>query len=331
MARGITENDVWTACDALLLTGARPTIERVRQHIGSGSPNTVSPYLDTWFKGLGSRIKDPAAFAAAPELPDPIQQAAKHFWEVALAETRRDFDQRIQDGLAAALANIQAEKDKAAQAKAAADDASLRAARLKSELEERGQLFDQAQRDLAAERARLDEVRAALAASTERLRRQEESSAMELAELRRQMASATERADAADRRVALELERERITRAKVERHAQSLQKGIEALRATSAATVESLQQKLSVAREREKAFEGQHVAAVAELRLERQRLAELRIASEAVEADASTARSQAAGLQASLNRLVALVEARTLRESKPRPTRGVKASTRCGE
>lgn len=99
MARGVTEEDVWTACDALLLAGARPTIERVRQHIGRGSPNTVSPYLDTWFKGLGGRIKDPAAFAAPPELPNPIQQAAKHFWEVALAETRRDFDKRLQDGL----------------------------------------------------------------------------------------------------------------------------------------------------------------------------------------------------------------------------------------
>lgn len=326
MARGITENDVWMACDALLLAGARPTIERVRQHIGSGSPNTVSPYLDTWFKGLGSRIKDPAAFAAAPELPDPIQQAAKHFWEVALAETRRDFDQRIQDGLAAAVANVEAEKDRAAQANAAAYDTSLKAARLKSELEEQGQLFDQAQRDLAAERARLDEVRAALAASTERLRRQEEVSTAELSEVHRQLNAAIERADAADRRVALELERERTSRTKAERHAESLQKSMDALRDASSATAECLQQKLDAARDREKTLEGQHVAAVAELKLERQRLTELRVASEAVAADASTARSQAASLQASLDRLAALVEARSLRESKPRPTRGVRAS-----
>ncbi|WP_196360993.1 DNA-binding protein, partial [Achromobacter xylosoxidans] len=42
MATGITEQDVWRAADALLLEGARPTIERVRQKIGRGSPNTVS-------------------------------------------------------------------------------------------------------------------------------------------------------------------------------------------------------------------------------------------------------------------------------------------------
>ncbi|MGO4401164.1 DNA-binding protein [Achromobacter sp. PAB15] len=90
MATGITENDVWTAADALLLEGARPTIERVRQKIGRGSPNTVSPHLETWFRALGARIKDPGAFAAAPAIPDPITQAATHFWEAALAEARAE-------------------------------------------------------------------------------------------------------------------------------------------------------------------------------------------------------------------------------------------------
>lgn len=90
MATGITETDVWTAADALLLEGARPTIERVRLKIGRGSPNTVSPHLETWFRALGARIKDPGAFAAAPAIPDPITQAATHFWETALAEARAE-------------------------------------------------------------------------------------------------------------------------------------------------------------------------------------------------------------------------------------------------
>lgn len=90
MATGITETDVWTAADALLLEGARPTIERVRQKIGRGSPNTVSPHLETWFRALGARIKDPGAFAAAPAIPDPVAQAAAHFWETALAEARAE-------------------------------------------------------------------------------------------------------------------------------------------------------------------------------------------------------------------------------------------------
>src|SRR4051794_16973760 len=98
-SRGISEHDVWQACDALLLEGARPTIERVRQKIGRGSPNTVSPYLDTWFSKLGARVKDPMAFSAPPAIPDPVQQAAAHFWEVAQAEARKDFDERLRSGL----------------------------------------------------------------------------------------------------------------------------------------------------------------------------------------------------------------------------------------
>ncbi len=96
MAAGITESDVWTAADALLLEGARPTIERVRQKIGRGSPNTVSPHLETWFRSLGARIQDPRAFAAPPDVPEPIAQAATHFWEAALAAARAEQAQAYQ-------------------------------------------------------------------------------------------------------------------------------------------------------------------------------------------------------------------------------------------
>ncbi|KRA01714.1 DNA-binding protein [Achromobacter sp. Root565] len=97
MATGITESDVWSAADALLLEGARPTIERVRQKIGRGSPNTVSPHLETWFRALGARIQDPRAFAAPPAVPDPIAQAATHFWEAALAAARAEQAQAYQE------------------------------------------------------------------------------------------------------------------------------------------------------------------------------------------------------------------------------------------
>lgn len=93
MATGITENDVWKAADALLLEGQRPTIERVRQKIGRGSPNTVQPHLDSWFRGLGARIRDPKAFAAPSSTPDPITQVAEHLWQVALSEARASVEQ----------------------------------------------------------------------------------------------------------------------------------------------------------------------------------------------------------------------------------------------
>lgn len=43
--RGVQMDDVWAAADAVLNQGERPTIERVRQQLGRGSPNTVGPML----------------------------------------------------------------------------------------------------------------------------------------------------------------------------------------------------------------------------------------------------------------------------------------------
>ncbi|HSD40084.1 MAG TPA: DNA-binding protein [Rhodocyclaceae bacterium] len=88
MASGITEQDVFRAADAILLDGLRPTVERVRQKIGRGSPNTVSPHLDVWFKGLGARIHDPQAFATSATTPDPVSQVAGQLWQIALTEAR---------------------------------------------------------------------------------------------------------------------------------------------------------------------------------------------------------------------------------------------------
>jgi chromosome segregation ATPase len=97
-SRGISETDVWQAADALLLEGARPTIERVRLKIGRGSPNTVSPYLETWFKHLGARIADPQAFSSPPALPDPISQAATYFWEAAMTQARAEVAATLEAG-----------------------------------------------------------------------------------------------------------------------------------------------------------------------------------------------------------------------------------------
>jgi len=110
---GIRETDVWDAADALLLEGARPTIERIRQKAGRGSPNTVGPYLDTWFKGLGARIRDPGAFAAAPAVPDPVAQAAAHFWETALSVARGEATGALageREALDAAAADLDAQR-----------------------------------------------------------------------------------------------------------------------------------------------------------------------------------------------------------------------------
>lgn len=107
--RGITEKDVWQAADALLMAGRRPTIEAVRMHLGRGSPNTVITHLDTWFKGLGARLQDPAAYSPPPAVPQPIAAAALHFWETALATARGEL-QADRDSLARATEELEADR-----------------------------------------------------------------------------------------------------------------------------------------------------------------------------------------------------------------------------
>ncbi|MEJ8815516.1 DNA-binding protein [Variovorax ureilyticus] len=92
-SRGIQESDVFAAADALLAEGKRPTIERVRQHIGRGSPNTVSPMLEKWFASLGDRLVGaPGVAGSKPAGNDPdgmplgVRNVAKLLWETARRE-----------------------------------------------------------------------------------------------------------------------------------------------------------------------------------------------------------------------------------------------------
>ncbi|MFP3700417.1 hypothetical protein SB758_33630, partial [Burkholderia sp. SIMBA_013] len=41
-------------------------------------------------RSLGARIQDPGAFSAPAAVPEPVAQAAAHFWESALAAARAE-------------------------------------------------------------------------------------------------------------------------------------------------------------------------------------------------------------------------------------------------
>src|ERR1700674_4565639 len=85
--RGVSAGDVERAADALLRAGERPTIEKVREKLGSGSPNTINPLLDAWWKRLSARLD--AGPAALHRLPESVALAAEALWMRALDEGRR--------------------------------------------------------------------------------------------------------------------------------------------------------------------------------------------------------------------------------------------------
>jgi chromosome segregation ATPase len=93
--RGIQKEDVWAAADALIAEGQRPTIERVRLHLGRGSPNTVSPLLDGWFATLGARLRGQPAGSGAAELPAPVAQAATALWQRACEQAQQAAGERL--------------------------------------------------------------------------------------------------------------------------------------------------------------------------------------------------------------------------------------------
>jgi len=110
MAKGITEAQVHAAADTLLAGGERPTVDRLRAQLGTGSPNTVTRWLDTWWRGLGARLQAQQCKVALPEAPAGVVAAASQLWEQALGAA-----QAVTDNASAA------ERQALAEARAALD------------------------------------------------------------------------------------------------------------------------------------------------------------------------------------------------------------------
>jgi len=88
--RGVQQEEVWAAADALIAAGERPTIERVRLKIGRGSPNTVSPMLESWFATLAPRLGVAASGSQPAEegTPKELHQALNGVWAATVAAAR---------------------------------------------------------------------------------------------------------------------------------------------------------------------------------------------------------------------------------------------------
>ncbi|CAN7725683.1 DNA-binding protein [Variovorax sp. LjRoot290] len=153
LSRGIQEDDVFAAADVLLAEGKRPTIERVRQKIGRGSPNTVSPMLERWFASLGERLVGSTAGSASARpagndpdgMPMGVRNAARLLWETARREAeevqrvemesvRAELQERG-NALAEAQAALAQREEAFAQARVSLDSALASSQRARETLE----------------------------------------------------------------------------------------------------------------------------------------------------------------------------------------------------
>ncbi len=219
MARGITQDQVNAAADALLAAGERPTVERVRAHLGTGSPNTVTRLLDGWWQALGGRLEAQAQQLALPDAPEAVQALAAQLWSAALEAGRAHADAALAQDRAAAIAAVREAAADCDAATAAADASQAEAEAARTERDQAqtrvadlqrladlqaGQLNDAhalaertqqalatAQADIAALRTQLDAVRQDAAATqtahTAHLRQLEDRAHAEIDAARQQV------------------------------------------------------------------------------------------------------------------------------------------------
>lgn len=169
MARGITESDVHIAADALVAGGERPTVERIRVHLGTGSPNTVTRWLETWWRGLGDRLQAQRTRLAVLDAPEAVAALAGEWWALALerahtaaleafavdrAALRAEQEalRQEREGFAAEAAALRDQVDAAAHAERLASTQALELQRLAGQLERQVEEMAQ-QRDTALVRA----------------------------------------------------------------------------------------------------------------------------------------------------------------------------------
>jgi chromosome segregation ATPase len=248
MARtGVTEKQVAQAADELVLAGERPTIERVRASLGTGSPNTLIRHLDAWWKQLGERLTETRRQINLPDAPPEVSNAASTFWRLAVTKAAEsasaEFDQQR-----AALDEERLTLDKSKSGaelvlkKANADVAEARVAAEKAELRAMG--LDQLREH---QQARID----ALEGDLERARQQltlliaeQQASAAQIQELRRTARAdrdtAAEHVKSVENRAHQEIDRARGEAAKAAKRIAELDKQVQRQAEESARRVDAL-------------------------------------------------------------------------------------------
>ncbi|WP_445004499.1 DNA-binding protein [Halomonas mongoliensis] len=152
MARsGVQYEDVQRAIDDLLARGESPSVQKVREVLGTGSFTTISEHLREWRtrREENRDVPPPRGMPAAlQELAEALWQKAEESANAALAHYREEADGRVE----AAEARV-------AEARRQAEDASQREAALAAHLTATEQRLEERSAALAhceAERDQLD-------------------------------------------------------------------------------------------------------------------------------------------------------------------------------
>ena len=321
--RGIQEADVWAAADALLADGHKPTIEKVRQHMGRGSPNTVAPMLDAWFGTLGARLGlNQETQDLRNSVPTEVLEAAQVLWSHALQQAqeiavqslqlREEAAQAAQKQLEAQQAKLQQREEAMQQQKMVMDSALKLAQDQREDLSRRLNEMQQQlnERDVLLEKQRLEQ--AALRTAQEHLREQH-SKELETAAQERQRL--TEQFAGNERRMLADLDR---SRQEVEKAKKSQQEAEQKAQARS----EAVQTRCTTLEEELLAAQTSSLSAQQALALSKEHVQELKAMLKLMQAAATaTTEGEEGDAAAAKNRGGRSLQRRALSERALRLTR----------
>ena len=195
MARGISEDDVHQAADAIVSRGARPAIERIRSELGRGSPNTVNRHLDAWWAHLPKRLAP-----QTDDLPSEIVELARKIWQQVLPKATELAEGRLGEArsavaargelLAQAEAALELERRQFAECRIALD---RRIGELEAALVARDEALQDAKRGGQRIAAELKTAQANAAASKTALAKAQSAHAVEASKLSERLAGTEKR------------------------------------------------------------------------------------------------------------------------------------------
>jgi hypothetical protein len=296
--------------------GVTPTASKLYQYVRKGSMGTPAEVLAQFWQDLRDKSR---VQIEHPDLPDTLKEVAaeavQRVWQQATQLARDElaaFRAEAQQALSAARTELDQSERQGVMARLQAQQAQERLKQQEAELAESRCELEVERRAHAATAARLQEVLRQSGDLQGQLERSRADFAEELRKTRAEIAGTEERSAAAQRRAFLELDQERVSRAKADKQAEILRaqvaacdaRGREAALAHANAAT-ALQASLNSERERVEPLRAALAAADSERKA-------LREAATAAQNDALQRATEAATLRSMLE---------TLRPSAKSPTK----------
>jgi chromosome segregation ATPase len=230
MARsGIRYAEVQAAAETLLGRGLNPTIQRVRELLGTGSNTTISEHLKNWQQQLAETPK----VILPPAIPEAVAAALDAFWKIAVQHAEAAF-----------------EEQRAATAQAVAVAEQARDAAIAEQ--------QQARNEADARRRHLEAIQAANRELTDRLLVEQE-----------RRAAAEAAIQAAERRIQAAADTVDQIRAETTARVAQLETTLQQLRSDTDRQLAEAQNRLATERQRGEASEARLLAMLDQLRAER--------------------------------------------------------------